>query len=373
MPLSTLPKPTIYLAGDIGSSGSKFFYRVQPTKTTPLWMAAEVVDDLSLASLPMTGGERPQDNAWLQIDDQVVLVGDAARALLEHNSMKANKSGNAAYKILAALGAIAESEGLPTDYEAVVWLALPLMELKTQAEISQQLQHICEPGFIFRGQFQRVTLTLKCFPEGLGLYLNRKRQLQNMGKTIEHRRTLVMMMGHRNLSILGIEGGSLRKEFSNSNGPGLWPIFEKTALALGVTAVDYRPLMNAVVTDKNRQISQARGRLFDFGEMAEAVRQAYWKAVNAYLQDHLLKGIEHSVVDVIVSGGTAFVFQSQVTKYLESLDIQTLVFADGASLQLLDVVSQLPEAVMNPSLPSRMTDCYGLFQGLLGKVSKVAA
>lgn len=178
-------------------------------------------------------------------------------------------------------------------------------------------------------------------------------------------------MGHRNLSILNFEGGSLRMGGSNSNGPGFWPIFEKTARSLGVTISDYRALTNAVMTGEPQQISPARGKLFDFGERVEAVRQSYWKAVSVYLRDHLLPWLETQAADVLVSGGATVVFQDQLSAYFEELGVRNVIFADGEMDRLVTVVSQLPEVAMNPSLPLRMTDCYGLFQGLMGKVNKV--
>ncbi|MEL6250302.1 MAG: hypothetical protein AAFR15_20105 [Cyanobacteria bacterium J06627_15] len=109
MTLTTVANPQIYLAADLGSSASKFFYRVHPGQTVPLWMGAEVADGLSAVSVPsLNASGRPQECAWLQLDDKIVLVGDAAKAFLETNSLMAKKSQMAAYKIAAALGAIAK-------------------------------------------------------------------------------------------------------------------------------------------------------------------------------------------------------------------------------------------------------------------------
>ncbi|NJR60856.1 MAG: hypothetical protein HC769_19740 [Cyanobacteria bacterium CRU_2_1] len=78
-------------------------------------------------------------------------------------------------------------------------------------------------------------------------------------------------------------------------------------------------------------------------------------------------------VDIIVSGGAAHVLHRTITQYFEQLGLsQQLMFADGMQEQLTEVVSQLPEAAVNLSLPLRMADCYGLFQGLLAKSSKIA-
>ncbi len=371
--IATTP-PLISLVGDLGTSASKFFYRLTPGQTMPFWMGAEVAEGLPLAILPnLNIGGRPQDSAWLQIGDEVILVGEVAKTFLDANSLAANKAEKAAYKLAAALGVIAETEKLPSPYEAVVWIPLPLTEIRTRDEIAARLTSIAEQGFIFRGQSQQVKLSLKFFPEGFGLYLNRKKQLDTIGYAIEQRRTLIAMMGHRNLSILCFEGGSLKTAQSNSDGPGFWSAFEKAARSLGVTPADYSALLSALTTGQTKQISQVRAGVYDFTEMAEAARQTYWQAVNVYLQDNLLRQLADRSVDIIVSGGAAHILRQTIAQYFEQLGLSNqLLFADGMQERLVEVVSQLPEAAVNPSLPLRMADCYGLFQGLIAKSSKIA-
>jgi hypothetical protein len=366
--------PLVSLVGDLGTSASKFFYRLALGQTMPFWMGAEVAEGLTTAVLPnLNTGGRPQDSAWLQLADEVVLVGDVAKTFLDANSLAANKADKAAYKLAAALGVVAEMEQLPSHYEAVVWVPLPLTEIRTRDQIAAKLQTITEQGFVFRGKAQQVKLSLKFFPEGFGLYLNRKQQLELVGLSVEQCRTLVVMLGHRNLSILCFAEGSLKTAQSNSDGPGFWPAFEKAARSVGVTPADYSALLSALTTGQTRQISQVRAGLYDFAAMAEAVRQSYWQAVSVYLQDNLLKQLTERSVDIIISGGAAYVLSQTITDYFEQLGLSNqLIFADGMQERLLKVVSPLPEAQHNPSLPLRMADGYGLFQGLIGKSHKVA-
>lgn len=372
-PIATTP-PLISLVGDLGTSASKFFYRLTPGQTMPFWMGAEVAQGLTSAILPnLNTGGRPQDSAWLQLGNEMVLVGEVAKTFLDANSLAANKAEKAAYKLAAALGVIAEHEKLPRQYQAVVWVPLPLTEIRTRDEIATKLGTITEQGFVFRGQTQQVKLSLKFFPEGFGLYLNRKKQLDTIGLAIEQRRTLIAMMGHRNLSILCFEGGSLKTAQSNSDGPGFWSAFEKAARSLGVTPADYSALLSALTTGQTKQISQVRAGVYDFAEMTEAVRQTYWQAVNVYLQDNLLRQLADRSVDIIISGGAAHILRPTIAQYFEQLGLSDqLLFADGMQERLAEVVSQLPEAAVNPSLPLRMADCYGLFQGLIAKSSKIA-
>ncbi|MEL7052593.1 MAG: hypothetical protein AAGM45_12490 [Cyanobacteria bacterium J06588_5] len=375
MTQTTVASPTIHLAGDIGASASKFFYRVHPGQTVPLWMDAAVANGLNESALPTIGSKhRPQDSTWLEIGSEIVLVGESAKAFLNNTSLSANKSDKAAYKIAAALGIAAELEQLPSQYRAFIWLPLPLTEIRTREQIATKFNDICEQGFLCRERRQDVQPILKFFPEGFGLYLNRKKQLENSGQSISGRRTLILMMGHRNLSILCFEGGSLRAGRSNSDGPGFWTSFEKATRSAGVPPTDYAGLMSALFTGKSQQISQAQAGLFDFGAYATFVRQTYWQAVSVYLQDNLLGQLTDGSVDIILSGGGSCIIRSELANYFESLGLRDrIVHADQVQPQLTDVVSQLPEAAQNLSIPLRMSDCYGLFQGLIGKLTKVAA
>ena len=375
MTKTTVGTPTIHLAGDIGASASKFFYRVQPGQTVPLWMDAAVANGLTDAALPsLNTGGRPQDSTWIQLNDEIVLVGESAKAFLETTSISANKSEKAAYKIAAALGVIAELEQLPSQYQAFVWLPLPLTEIRTREQIAHRLNDICEQGFICREKQQQVQLILKFFPEGFGLYLNRKQQLDIISCSINQRLTLILMMGHRNLSILCFEGGSLRAGRSNSDDPGFWPAFEKATRSAGVPPTNYTALMLALTSGRSQQIPQAQASVADFGPQATFARQTYWQAVSIYLQDNLLGQLTDGAVDVVLSGGGSSILRTELADYFSSLGLSDrLIFADTMQPQLTYVVSQLPEAAQNSSIPLRMADCYGLFQGLIGKLTKVAA
>ncbi len=374
MTQTTSANSTIYLAGDIGTSGSKFFYQVQDNQREALWMGAGVADGLTTLALSiLNAGGRPQDHAWLQVGNEVILVGDAAKAFLDGNSLAENKSNQAVYKILAALGVIADKERLPNQYEAVIWLPLPLTEMNTKDEIAAKLTQTAQ-NFRFRGMAQQARVSLKFCPEGFGLYLNRKAQLESMGVPIDQRRTFILMLGHRNLSVLCFEQGSLKSAKSNSDGPGFWTVFERVSRSCGVTPVDYPALMAALITSKTTQISQARGELYDFAAAVEAVRHAYWKTSRLYLQDNLLGQLSDSPADIIISGGAAYVMQNTIKQYFDSLRMtDQVIFADGKQEKLDELVNKLPEATDNPSLVTRMSDCYGLFQGLVSKYSEVLA
>ena len=78
--------------------------------------------------------------------------------------------------------------------------------------------------------------------------------------------------------------------------------------------------------------------------------------------------------DVIISGGAAQVVRSRIEAHFAELGFaERMVFADGSQERLEQWVSALPESTYQPSLTLRMTDCYGLFRGLLGTLDPVTA
>lgn len=375
MRLSVVDLPKVYVSADLGSSASKFFYRLQLEQTAPVWMGAEVVEGMTPEILnSFNAGGRPQDNSWLELDGNVVMVGEAAKAFLKSNSLSANKAEKAIYKLATVLGVIAELEQLPSHYEAVIWLSLPLAEIKTRRTIMEKLTKLCQQGFTFRGKRQQVILTLKCFPEGFGLYLHRKQSLERTGERIDHRPTSIVMMGHRNLSILSFEHGSLNLAGSASDGPGFWPLFEKAARSAGITAPDYPALLRALSSGNPQQISPARASVFDFSAAMAAVQSAYGQVVTVYLRDNLLGRVLEHRVDILVSGGAFPMVKPQLEEFFEEIRCTDQVrFVEGEDVTLTEVVRELPEFHQMPTLSLRMMDGYGLFLGLIGKLPSVTA
>jgi hypothetical protein len=160
---------------------------------------------------------------------------------------------------VGALGAIAKAEGLPSRFDAVVWVLLPINELATRQQISSRLMALGE-GFRFQDAAEyRVNLTLSFRPEGYGIYVQRKAQLQQAGLSIAQRTTWIEMLGHRNGTQLAFETGTLNSAKSTSKFPGFWESFEKAANAAGVSVTEYDVLLRALETRQAQQYSVAKG------------------------------------------------------------------------------------------------------------------
>jgi hypothetical protein len=365
--------PTLLLACDLGKSGGKFFYKLLNGQTHALWMDAEVAQRSAAGVTQANQGGRPQDNAWFRRGDELTSVGKAAQAFLDYNSFKEDKSLKAAERIAGALGAIAKAEHLPPRFEAIVWVLLPINELATRQRISTRLSEICK-GFSFQGETEyRIDLNLSFRPEGYGIYVQRKFQLQQARVTIAQRTTWIEMLGHRNGTQLAFETGTLNTAKSTSKFPGFWESFEKAANAAGVSVTEYGVLLQALDSRQPEQYSVAKGATIDFSEAIAQVEAVYLGLLDSHFNDHLIPNLAVGKGDVILAGGAAYLMRESLWRYFEERGFSSrLSFAwdNQAALTCL-VETQLPEAHEIPSLPTRMTDGFGLFQALLGEMNRM--
>jgi hypothetical protein len=365
--------PTLLLACDLGKSGGKFFYKLLNGQTHALWMDAEVAQRSAVGVAQVSQGGRPQDNAWFRLGDDLVCVGKSAQAFLDYNSFKEDKSLKAAERIVGVLGAVAKIENLPPKFEAIVWILLPINELATRQKISARLSEICK-GFCFQDETEyRIGLKLSFRPEGYGIYVQRKCQLQQAGVAITQRTTWIEMLGHRNGTQLAFETGTLNAAKSTSKFPGFWEPFEKAASAAGVSVTEYEVLLKALETGQSQQYSVAKGETIDFSEAMAQVEASYLDALDSHFNDHLIPSLATGKGDVILAGGAAYLMRHALQTYFKDRGFSsrlTLAWEHQDALTRL-VDAQLPESYEMPSLAMRMTDCFGLFQALLGEMNRM--
>ena len=367
-----LPLSTLYLAGDLGKSACKFLYWIADRDFQPLWLGSDVVEGVSDAVLQKfeVGGDR-SESAWLKVGDRNILVGNSA--LSYSSSFAADKVQIAAYQVATALGLAAIATNL-SDYHAVISLAIPLNEFRYRAEIATQLQAIGK-GVLVCDRPQQFTVATAFYPEGTGLYLLHRKERE---QAIDHpytRRVVVLMMGHRNLSVLVFEGGKLNANLSQtSDSLGFWHGFKTDASSAGVRERDYNSLLAAVVTGNDAQLSAVEGRMKDFAGAVAAIRQGEMKRLDAFCRDNVIDLLVNSEqTDVLIGGGVAHVLRSELRDYFTTLGLADhLHFADDLGGRLLLLAEQTRNAYSDLARPMRLADVYGLAQALLGKVRRQA-
>jgi hypothetical protein len=363
-------KPTLYLAGDLGKSACKFIYWWQDREFQPLWLGSDVVEGVSDTTLrKFDAAGDMAEAAWLKVDDSNVLVGNSATGY--GSSFAADKVRIAAYQVATALGLVAVQSGVK-DYNAVVSLALPLNEFRYRNDVAAQLQEIGQE-FVFCGRPQQFEIAPSFYPEGTGLYLLHKKERGGETATPYTRRVIVLMMGHRNLSVLVYEGGKLNANLSQTSDTlGFWNCFKTDASATGIRETDYNSLLAALTTGETQQLSKVEGGLKDFGMAVEAIRQGEMKRLEAFCRDNLIDLlIGTNQTDIVIGGGVAHVLRAQLRDYFASLGLaDNLYFADAIGGRLLTLAEATRNAHGDLARPMRFADVYGLAQALAGKVRR---
>jgi len=336
----------------------------------PLWLGSDVVEGVSETTLrKFDAAGDLVEAAWLRVGDCTVLVGNSAIGY--GSSFAADKVRIAAYQVAAALGLAAVQSGVK-DYNAVVSLALPLNEFRHRHDVAAKLQEIGQE-FVFCGRPQQFAIAPSFYPEGTGLYLLHKKEREGETATPYTRRVVVLMMGHRNLSVLVYEGGKLNANLSQtSDSLGFWNCFKADASATGIRETDYNSLLAALTTGEVQQLSKVEGGLKDFGMAVEAIRQGEMKRLEAFCRDNLidlLVGTKQT--DIVIGGGVAHVLRLELRDYFTGLGLtENLYFADEIGGRLLTLAETTRNAHGDLARPMRFADVYGLAQALAGKVRR---
>jgi hypothetical protein len=359
---------TIYLAGDLGKSACKFIYWINDGLPQALWLGADVAEgvaDITLRKFETAGDIL--DATWLSVQDKNILVGNSA--LGYSSSFAANKVRIAAYQVAAALGLAAMSIQA-SHYNAVMSLTVPFNEFRYRHEIEAQLQEISQ-GFSHCGREQRFTPQTNFYPEGTGLYLLHRQSMERSLETSLHQRVIVLMMGHRNLSMLVFDEGKLNSNASQtSDRLGFWQCFMQDATAAGIRETDFPSLLAAVASGQEQQVSVVEGGVKDFAIAAAEIRQGYLKRLDTFCRDQLMKLLVGTVQpQILLGGGVAYVLMQELQEYFEQLG-NSVYFSDVQQSHLLELVRQTQNAHSDPARRIRFADCYGLYRALLGKVQK---
>lgn len=211
----------IFASIDLGSSLTKVFYLNQ-TQPQPLIVAPEVawIQPQQLDELAINKNAASEYSAWLQMGEEMVAVGQLAQNFGGDSGLVERKLHRAGYKVLAVLGILREKLELPTSVAAHIAVMLPITEFKDRQQLQESIKKAAS-GFAFRGQPLSIHLqNCLMLPEGFGLYTICKNNLKLRGIEPSVRTIFVLMFGHRNLSVLVFQNGTLQTGKSSSDGPG---------------------------------------------------------------------------------------------------------------------------------------------------------
>jgi hypothetical protein len=156
-----------------------------------------------------------EDYAWLNFQDTYIVVGSLAREFDAEDRLRDFKYESAIYKVLAAIGTIADKHWRkPKSFRVTLGILLPWNEYNDRSLFAERLRELGK-SYRFRSS---LTLSLKfnkieVRPEGYGLFSTLYRTVNRVGtnKPLYSGHFGILMLGHRNVSGLYFERGRLVK------------------------------------------------------------------------------------------------------------------------------------------------------------------
>lgn len=371
---------------DGGTSISKILFRVGDGDVR--WMIMEpehiALPAESAANLPDDSGMgKPEDNAWVRLNKtgECHAIGLVARNYKASVSIKNLKCQSLVFKILAAIGAIAERENLPDELELELGIMLPFGEYASSEDLFGDLKAALK-SFYFR--FRRLKVKLAdclCVPEGFGAakFTSSIKADYFYGGNTAH-----VMLGYRNTSCLFFRRGTLSSYESSTTTLGFYDLLSKVCSK--VPGISKDDLGRSIYTSSENVFNRARLETkpvfkteIAFQNLAlnhdaskaslevERLKQAYqtsleeyWILLTNWLNESLPRNRE---LDAIVySGGACVLLEEKLREYTASRN--ALHHTSGATEQVqknLKVSKQEEKEFVAKNLAIRFADAWGFF------------
>ncbi|AFZ15624.1 hypothetical protein Cri9333_4859 (plasmid) [Crinalium epipsammum PCC 9333] len=390
---------------DPGASLTKVIAEVEGIKETYLVTMLPEIASVSRETLEnyrsgkgQLGSARPEDEAWVEWDGHIYLVGSFAREFSGDAGMSELKYERAIYKTSAALGVIidkANSSSTKRNLNNItleLTVLLPWNEYEDRKKFEERLTSVLA-DFSFRGQPLKVKLSsFLCRPEGSGLAMIR---ISQKGLDWFRDRTLaVLMFGHRNVTALQFSGGRMVKGESPEMGfmklenkvlertSGQQPLELSKAIFQANHFIMSRPdnfssikLENTAAIQGLARSRDPEFRLSEIKKITEAITSAraeYWKELEQWLDRCLPSELD----EVIICGGAGVYLKPELNKYFgvreksalpklpQPGDRQVVPICWGA-----DMTSEVEKAFdklkterhQKEALAFRLIDIFGLF------------
>lgn len=356
------------LAVDPGGSFLKCFYTLESFKPELLLMEPEVatvpLESLQAYEQSKIGNSSPENSAWIEYQNSFQAVGFLARKRFNADlQLQRRKFELALPKVLAMVGAISNKHDLPNNSSIQLGILLPWGEYQDRA-LFQQLITQALADYKFKGQPKSFKLdAFVCLPEGGGI-LTRGRA---PGSSIKDQTIAVIMLGYRDTSILVIERGEMSKgkteplgfskmiesvmsQTSGLNPHQLTAVICKAGRNINTKALEELAMVDAAY--KEHEITTIKNAITNG-------RKEYWMMLSNWLKLQVPRDVD----EVIIGGGTAHYFRSQLNNLFSTTKVN---WCDHLETQITDNFSQ----VAAKSLQYRLTDVYGLFFYLCGSTLK---
>ncbi|XWK91774.1 MAG: ParM/StbA family protein (plasmid) [Phormidium sp.] len=371
---------------DGGTSIAKILFQVGGGEVQ--WMIMEpehiALPAASAANLPNDSGMgKPEDNAWVRLNKtgECHAIGLVARNYKAIVSIKNLKCQSLVFKILAAIGAIAERSNLPDELELELGIMLPFGEYASRFDLSIDLKAALK-SFYFRSRRLKVKLVdCLCVPEGFGaakFTSSTKADYFHAGNTAQ------VMLGYRNTSCLFFRRGTLSSSESGTTTLGFYDLLDKVGAKVpGISKDDLgrsiytlsenvfnrarletKPVFKTEIAFHNlavnRDASKAMLEVERIKQAYQTSLEEYWILLKNWLNESLPRDRE---LDAIVySGGAVVLLEEKLKEYTASRN--ALYCTSGATEQVqknLLVSKQDEKEFIAKNLAIRFADAWGFF------------
>lgn len=378
--------PDLILGFDPGSSLNKAIARVRGETTLQLVTTEpEIIAiphdsfELFLSTRGTLGTPHPKDDAWLTLKpkaQQVQVTGFLARQFQASMRLDLLKYETALYKVLSTVGAIAQDQDLPHRFTLSLAMLLPWNEYQNRHALESQLQAALK-DFTFRNVRYRASLErFDCLPEGAGVAM--MRLAQNGIDWFQRQILVILMLGHRNSSILICDRGKLASGSTANLGFShvVEVVVQRSAGQSGydLTPFIYRAGANPKPDDecitgllKSTIVQNQMQEAQHLVKAIVAARSMTWTK----LQDWLNANLPRTATHLIVAGGDALYFKPELQQKFDSMQID---WCDDLHRRVQDLfkLDYRSHPIDRDDLAFRLIDVFSLFVDFESQLQEAA-
>ncbi len=369
-----MKKLDFLLSCDNGLSSSKVLWTEPGGRTSLLLLPSEMkyVRSEDLIDRGLKAGT-PDSDAWIEtIDGELIAVGQKAKNLRGQPPLTQTKYQPSIAKILACVGIVGEKLGLNRTIRIGLGTLLPYAEYQDRESFAALLRQNLR-DFKFRGKKVAVELEeLYIQPEGAGIASS----WHYNHPAFENENVLVVMLGHRDVSLLPFEMGSPVQLDQHGEQIGFirFQTMVKDRAALNTTPQNlallpqylYRGQWEPEYTERIASwVVRGREKERKIRQINEAVdvsRRLYVEDLCNFITttcDSFLR----SAHQVIVAGGPALYFQDDLKNFFESYpNLRNRPLSWGMECE--ESVRHILGDV-EPDLLCRISDIFSIHEGLM--------
>ncbi len=367
----------IMLTVDTGLSGSKIVKRTTPSSPELLLMNPEVAEvtreTIDFYKSRRMTSPKPENEAWVEYEGTLYAVGFLAQKHFNARVVMSDpKYEWAIAKVLAAVGVMALSEGLPDEFDLALAIPLPFGEWEARHRFHRDLQKALF-SFSFCDKLMCVNLKVFiCVPEGGGHAMSRGEKIGS--DAFNKQKILSLMWGYRDISPVLFDRGVISGHTEPIGFFRLIDLMQNRTFGYAsrereqVLLETIHRVGKDIKTKNLKHLALSRHperkaeEVEQITEALKASRGEYWAMVERFLRG----SIASEVNEIIVGGGAADYFKPELRQFLaQNYSHANICWSADLEEDVRLAFNLVPAAGV---LCSRLTDVYGLSNFLRSQI-----